>query len=605
MDSVRQPDGETIKDSSGPIGLAFCGAGIKASLVHVGSLARLAELDLLRKVDVISGVSGGALVAALYYLHLKRTLDAEGEIDTPGLISLVATVERHLLDVVQTDLRARLFTNMLSNVRRIEASYTGASRLGDLLDHHLFKPVWSDDRDGAPELRELAIHPRGDSDFNPITDNANRYCKVPRLVIHAANADSGHPWRFEADGMGEPFLSAAAQQLANAPRLAKTSYHRLPKAYSGLTLGQAVAASMATPGLLEPLTLSRLYPAPDNPASFQNVRLADGARADAFGTDVLTESGCSHCIVCDGGGLTAVPGAVDPTMRMRQLDELKASRPGRIAFIHLRSELETIDIKPTGPISEGRIIKDRMNDDLTSYGVERSLQEKIVAIRADLDAPSEIEAMTLMADGYLLTKRAFERLRLNGAAWPTDPPIDGGPWRFSAMFEPLRDPPPALVKHLRVAKHESFRGPRLAKDQAVKLGLCASAFSLSLIALGSIWSAMRPISGEDSWWMIATGGLLTMIAWVAGWPLYELVRHRFRDGWKRWISVVSWKIGIAALALPLWLIACFRRYASRTFLAVGRLKTIGIEPVSITETPPKPDAEVTKLPVRRRMRKAA
>ena len=51
------------------------------------------------------------------------------------------------------------------------------------------------------------------------------------------------------------------------------------------------------------------------------------------------------------------------------------------------------------------------HDHLTSYGVARDLQEKIAAIRTDLDAFSEVEAFALMASGYRMTKREFDLLQ--------------------------------------------------------------------------------------------------------------------------------------------------------------------------------------------------
>ena len=50
-------------------GLALSGGGLRASLFHIGVLGRLAELDLLRQVDVISTVSGGSIIGAYYYLR--------------------------------------------------------------------------------------------------------------------------------------------------------------------------------------------------------------------------------------------------------------------------------------------------------------------------------------------------------------------------------------------------------------------------------------------------------------------------------------------------------------------------------------------------------
>ena len=58
----------------GKFGLALSGGGFRASLFHVGVLARLAELDQLRHVEVLSCVSGGSIVGAHYYLLLRELL---------------------------------------------------------------------------------------------------------------------------------------------------------------------------------------------------------------------------------------------------------------------------------------------------------------------------------------------------------------------------------------------------------------------------------------------------------------------------------------------------------------------------------------------------
>jgi NTE family protein len=50
------------------LGLALAGGGFRASLFHVGVLRELARRGLLGKVEVLSTVSGGSIVGALYYL---------------------------------------------------------------------------------------------------------------------------------------------------------------------------------------------------------------------------------------------------------------------------------------------------------------------------------------------------------------------------------------------------------------------------------------------------------------------------------------------------------------------------------------------------------
>ena len=61
--------------SAAKIGLALSGGGFRAALFHVGVLARLAELGILRRVEVISSVSGGSIIGALYYIHVKNLLE--------------------------------------------------------------------------------------------------------------------------------------------------------------------------------------------------------------------------------------------------------------------------------------------------------------------------------------------------------------------------------------------------------------------------------------------------------------------------------------------------------------------------------------------------
>ena len=61
------------------LGLALSGGGHRAAFFHIGVLAKLAELGLLRPVQVISTVSGGSIIGALYYLHVKNLLESKAD----------------------------------------------------------------------------------------------------------------------------------------------------------------------------------------------------------------------------------------------------------------------------------------------------------------------------------------------------------------------------------------------------------------------------------------------------------------------------------------------------------------------------------------------
>src|SRR6187431_1635599 len=95
--STPEPQPQPATDESGAkIGLALSGGGHRAALFHLGVLARLAEVGLLRRVEVISTVSGGSILGALYYLHLKRLLETkpDAEITDSDYVEVVARVER-------------------------------------------------------------------------------------------------------------------------------------------------------------------------------------------------------------------------------------------------------------------------------------------------------------------------------------------------------------------------------------------------------------------------------------------------------------------------------------------------------------------------------
>src|SRR5919109_4885068 len=98
-----------VNDGRSPLGLALTGGGFRAAFFHVGVLAQLAQFGLLRRVEVLSTVSGGSIVGALYYLHLKNLLDsrADAEIADDHYVTIVATVERQLVSTVSSNFGAR------------------------------------------------------------------------------------------------------------------------------------------------------------------------------------------------------------------------------------------------------------------------------------------------------------------------------------------------------------------------------------------------------------------------------------------------------------------------------------------------------------------
>ena len=108
------------------LGLALSGGGFRASLFHIGVLARMAEYGILREVEVISAVSGGAILGALYYTHLKRLLETkkDPEIADNDYLEITQRIEREFVAAVQRNIRMRTFSDPVKNIHMTFASYS-------------------------------------------------------------------------------------------------------------------------------------------------------------------------------------------------------------------------------------------------------------------------------------------------------------------------------------------------------------------------------------------------------------------------------------------------------------------------------------------------
>ena len=66
----------------------------RTQLYHLGALARLADADALRHVEVISCVSGGAIVGAHLYLLLRNLLESKKDAEITCEVSGESTHHR-------------------------------------------------------------------------------------------------------------------------------------------------------------------------------------------------------------------------------------------------------------------------------------------------------------------------------------------------------------------------------------------------------------------------------------------------------------------------------------------------------------------------------
>ena len=197
------------------LGLALAGGGFRASLFHVGVLRYLAQADLLRHVEVLSTVSGGSLVGALYVLQLKQVLEAR-DAQQPGSTPLRLEAQDYagIVDEVESRIRAvvrqNLRTRLLLDVGRWVGISLGLASLGRhfarYLDAQLFERVCRQLHQQADDAR---TRPAGCPD-GPFADFITRrpaFLRLrPRLSLRALRMCAG---RVDAHGGTENYNRAA------------------------------------------------------------------------------------------------------------------------------------------------------------------------------------------------------------------------------------------------------------------------------------------------------------------------------------------------------------------------------------------------------------
>jgi predicted acylesterase/phospholipase RssA len=599
--------------SAAKIGLALSGGGFRAALFHVGVLARLAELGILRRVEVVSSVSGGSIIGALYYIHAKNLLERkrDSEISDEDYVALVETIHREFRQAVQKNLRARAFLNPAKNVWMAKATYSRSDRIGDLYDRHFYKPAWGAPRpkrwfgllDTQIAMNELKIRPAGEPEtFRPDEDNAQRRnAKVPVLLINATTLNTGHNWRFEAVRMGEPLPDddTAREVYANVDKNmrlepgyfeADTSSDKPHRAITGaqrdFPLAVAVAASACVPALFHPLSISGLYDG-------IRVELVDGGVHDNQGLQGLFDTDCTHLIVSDASGqmadqslpATRIPGVggrANSILGDRVRDEQLAhasERPEPIALMHLRKGLVGEVELPLA--DDGKPVEDAPKEKLAvkplagDFGISMDAQRLLSRVRTDLDSFSDTESLALMLDAYSMTDFVLNRDPRFGEFLTKSPP-PGSPiperWDFHALEE---ETGAAILsagyrRRLAVARQRFFKPISLVPHATLVLKVIGAALLIALVALVVFrWGAVSDALSTEwpIWWLLLALGLPLLLV-----VLYLKERGPFFIRWPG-LALVSYLMPIVFAPL-LWLYSLFAVYVSTPiFNRLGRVPT--------------------------------
>ena len=545
------------------LGLALSGGGHRAAFFHIGVLARLAELGLLRPIQVISTVSGGSIVGALYYLHVKNLLEskADEEIMDGDYVEVVQAVEREYREAAASNVRGSGWANPLTNFRMAVPTYTRTDRVGELYEQRFYASAWGDRprRGGRIAMRDLLIAPKGsDGAFDPDTENPRRNAPAPILLLEATTLNTGHNWRFEAMYMGEPPRQGTADQslredVDKNTILARTKWADLPEACRDFPLGGAVAASACFPGGFPPMQVPGLF---DDLV----VELVDGGVHDNQGVEGLVDRGCTHWIISDGSGqmpdlarpstrLPAVLGRVisiygDAEREQRLLQLLRAA--GTVAFMHLQTGLPARERTPGGKVTE-----QEASLTSTGFGVLEDVQRALAQVRTDLDAFCEVEAWALMADSYQLTGEIVpKQTRLASLGTP----CPGREWPFEVVVEQLAQPSERFLKMLHASKERFLKPARMTRP------LLPLTLLLLVAAAGAaFWGLWLLLTPHGTTLFIVGLATLGALAIYAGSTRVKPVAIGLFD-----------VVLPAVLALPLVLVAWLQIAAGRWWLGLGR-----------------------------------
>jgi predicted acylesterase/phospholipase RssA len=579
----------------GKIGLGLSGGGFRASLFHIGVLARLAELDVLRRVEVLSCVSGGSIVGAHYYLEVRKLLQSKSddEVTREDYIQIVDTIRKDFLAGVQRNIRMRVALNPFQTIKMIFTSkYSRTMRAGDLYESEIFFRGRDGEAASSPCLNGLYICPQRadgtpDPDFDFKSDNWARRAKVPNLILNTTALNTGHNWQFTASWMGEPPANID-DQIDGNDRLRRLYYadEDTPKRYREVRLGHAVAASACVPGLFEPLPMSDLY-------AERIVRLVDGGVCDNQGVASLLEQDCNIILISDGSGqmqsekqpsngLLGVPLRSNTILQARVREAQYADLSARqrasllrgLMFVHLKDDLDVDPIDWIGCLDPFDASDDSRpayrRGPNTRYGVAKEIQKLLASVRTDLDSFCDIEAFALMTSAYRMTEHEFryskclEIFRQSGAT------VTPKQWEFLEVEAGMKGSGARydyVKRQLSVSHMLAFKIWRLSPVLRViswMLGLAAVSSAVWACFHWASKTVVKPITLWDIGSYIVTTVAFAVLTYVIGKKLMKIVRLRE--------TLIRVAAGIA-ISLLGWIVSGIHLLLfDRMFLRGGSLK---------------------------------
>jgi predicted acylesterase/phospholipase RssA len=367
---------------------------------------------------------------------------------------LVRDLIRNFQDSVAGNLRRQVQPSIVRAIWGFLTGLKGAmdpEKTAGALERLFYLPQWQGN--GPIYMHDLAFTPAdhnpdlaGSTGFNPSKHNWLRAHKVPALILNATTVNTGHAWQFTSTWMGEAPWSI--YEAADSVRRLQWSYYNAAAGWK-IELGRAVAASACVPGVFAPLKLEAQFEDEDI-----RVTLVDGGVFDNQGTVSLLASNCNVLLVSDACGqlmLEKAPRrglvglakyamrAMDTLMervRLANFGDLDARlRSGLLRglmFLHLKSGLDADVIR----LRFSQDTYQLRRSPLSHWGVRKDFQQALAELRTDLDDFSRDESSALMACGYQMASKGFERdlAEFEGMGSP----LKTQDWPFKAMLAEIK-----------------------------------------------------------------------------------------------------------------------------------------------------------------------
>jgi NTE family protein len=355
---------ETYLPREEPRGVALClsGGGYRATLFHLGALRRLNELGILGKINTITSVSGGSILAGHLAGELRSGWPDPGE----RIADFDAEVAGPIHRMCQRNIRTLpLLMGLLGMV---------------------YPPNW-DGHIAVDRLeREYFVH---------LTKRRIRELpERPRFVFCATDMAYGVNWTFTRDKVGSYMAGYAAPP-------------------ADWTVARAVAASSCFPPFFNPQPIGLgpgdLEPGDDKsearPDRIRGLRLSDGGLYDNMGLEPVWKN---HAVVLvsEGGSTFDAGGDLGLFWRLNRYVDVMGRQSGAIR----RRWLIAGFVKQVLRGTYWGIGTDAANYSKTAPRYDQKLVNEVIAeVRTDLDKFTDPERFVLENHGYLLADAAIAR----------------------------------------------------------------------------------------------------------------------------------------------------------------------------------------------------